>query len=143
MQYFDKGRSGRTITIYLSPGDDVLGSINTIIKETGITDGYVVCGIGSLTSCCLHMVMTTSYPPVNHFERWHDKPLELAALSGVIANGEPHLHAVVSTENKAVAGHLEPGCEILYLGEVVIQETVGQKLKRVKNKQDIDELIQN
>jgi predicted DNA-binding protein with PD1-like motif len=43
------------------------------------------------------------------------------ALNGVIADGEPHLHVVVSMkEQPARAGHLEDGSQVLYLAEVAI-----------------------
>jgi predicted DNA-binding protein with PD1-like motif len=84
--------------------------------------------------------MTTGYPPVEHYEKWEDKPLELASLDGIIADGIPHLHTVVSDHQKAYAGHLEPGCRILYLGEIVIAEFVGTELTRIRNEKNINEL---
>lgn len=39
----------------------------------------------------------------------------------MIAGGDPHLHVVVSCgENEVYGGHLEEGCEVLYLAEVAI-----------------------
>jgi hypothetical protein len=142
MQLFDKAESGRTIILRLDQGDYLLESICEAIKKAGISDGYVVSGIGTLDYCVLHMVMTTSYPAVEYFKKWDDKPLELASIDGVIADGIPHLHAVVSDKDTAVAGHVEPGCRILYLGEIVIQELKGQALERVKNAKGINELVE-
>lgn len=142
MQYFDRAELGRTVIIRLDQGDYVLESVNKVLEETGIKDGYVVSGIGTLDYCVLHMVMTTGYPPVEHFPKWNDKPLELVSIDGIIADGIPHLHAVVSDDNTAVAGHLEPGCRTLYLGEIVIQELKGQALERVENNKNINELTE-
>lgn len=141
MQYFDKAEMGRTIILRLDQGDYVLESIRKVLEETGITDGYVVSGIGTLDYCVLHMVTTTGYPPVECYPKWNDEPLELVSINGIIADGEPHLHAVISNKDKAFAGHLEPGCRILYLGEIVIQEIKGQALKRKKNNRNISELV--
>lgn len=140
MQYFENSVPGRTIKVYLHPGDDVLGSIRKVIRKLDIKDGYVASGIGSLSSSCLHMITTTAFPPVNRFEKWEDRPLELVSVSGIIANGEAHLHALISDHKTAIGGHLEPGCRVMYLGEVVIQETKGEPLKRFRNDNDIDEL---
>ena len=140
MRYFDEAELGRTIILRLDQGDYVLESIREVLKKTGITDGYVVSGIGTLDYCVLHMVTTTGYPPVEHYPEWKDEPLELVSIDGIIANGEPHLHAVISNEDKAFAGHLEPGCRILYLGEIVIQEIKGQALERNRNSKNIFEL---
>lgn len=141
MKYFSSENVGRTFILRLDQGDDVLGSINDLIQKENISDGVVVSGIGTLDYCTLHMVMTTGYPPVEHFEKWEDKPLELASIDGIIADGVPHLHTVISDHEKAYAGHLEPGCRILYLGEVVIMELKDMNLFRVKSEKGINELV--
>jgi predicted DNA-binding protein with PD1-like motif len=142
MKYFEKGQLGRTIVVRLEPGDDVLGSIIEAIQANEIADGYVASGIGTLDHCVLHMIMTTGYPAVEHFAEWHDLPLELASIDGIIAEGIPHLHTVVSNDKQAWGGHLEPGCRILYLGEAVIQEVVGHPLKRIRNNKNVNELVE-
>jgi len=140
MKTFSHGKPGRTIVLRLDQGDDVLDCVNQAIEAHQIRDGYIASGIGTLDECVLHMVMTTGYPPVEHFARWQDKPLEVASISGIIADGFPHLHTVISDHEKAYAGHLERGCRILYLGEVVIQEILDQPLTRRRNAKNINEL---
>ena len=142
MDSFTGNGFGKVHVLRLDAGDFLLESIEALIKEKGIENAVVVSGIGTLDYCVLHMVMTTGYPPVEHFERWDDKPLELSSLSGVIASGVPHLHCAVSDHKAAYSGHVEPGCRILYLGEVVIAELEGFHFKRVKNERNINELRQ-
>jgi uncharacterized protein len=134
--------SGRVFAIRFDPGDDLLEGIKAFIQKEGIQDAYVASAIGTLDYCVLHMVMTTSYPPVEHFERWEDRPLEVSSIAGLIAAGVPHLHMVVSDHEKAYSGHLEPGCRVLYLAEVVIVELDGAHLRRVRNEKGILNLIQ-
>src|SRR5665647_183115 len=141
MEYFSGQEIGRTFVLRLDPGDFVLESIKELIKKENIKDAVVVSGIGTLDYCVLHMVMTTGYPPVEHFERWDDKPLELASIDGYIADGKPHLHTVLSDHQKAYAGHLEEGCRILYLGEVVIMEVEDLKLTRLPDERKISKLM--
>jgi hypothetical protein len=141
MEYFSTQEIGRIFILRLDQGDMVLESINELIVKEGIKDAVVVSGIGTLDRCILHMVMTTGYPPVEHFERWEDKPLELASIDGIIADGKPHLHAVVSDREKAYAGHLENGCRVLYLAEIVIVEVKSLDLTRVPNDKNILKLI--
>lgn len=107
MQSFSTREIGRIFVLRLDPADYVLESILDLIKRENLKDAVVISGIGTLDHCILHMVMTTGYPSVQHFEHWENKPLELAHISGIIANGEPHLHAVVSDSEKAYSGHLE------------------------------------
>ncbi|MFA6506210.1 MAG: PPC domain-containing DNA-binding protein [Treponemataceae bacterium] len=140
MKSFVNQDDGQTIILRLDAGDDLLSSVQSAITTHEIDDGYVVSGIGTLDKCVLHMVTTTGYPAVEHFARWEDTPLELASVSGLIAGGVPHLHAVISDKDKAVAGHVELGCRILYLGELVIEKKKGPRLERVKNEKNINVL---
>lgn len=137
------GKTGRKLHILrLDPGDYLLESIQALIKKENIKNAYVVSGIGTLDYCVLHMVMTTTYPAVEHFEKWENKPLELSSIDGIIADVTPHLHMVVSDHQKAYSGHLEPGCRCLYLAEIVIQEIEDLCLVREKNELGIKILHQ-
>lgn len=123
--------------LQLDQGDDLLGSILDFVEQSGLRTGAVVSGIGTLDRCTLHMVTTTGYPPVEVFPTWTDTPLELVGMQGAIADGKPHIHMTVSDRDQATGGHLEPGCRILYLAEVVIQEYSGLDLTRVENRHGI------
>ena len=141
MEYFSTENVGKTLVLRLDPGDYVLESIEDLVQKEDIKDAVVVSAIGTLDYCTLHMVTTTGYPPVEHFERWEDKPLELASIDGLIADGTPHLHTVVSDCEKAYAGHLEKGCRVLYLAEIVIVELLSMDLTRIRGDKDIPKLI--
>lgn len=141
MEYFSTEQIGRVFVLRLDQGDMLLESIKELIAKEGIKDAVVISAIGTLDMCVLHMVTTTGYPPEEHFERWDNEPLELVSVDGIIADGEPHLHAVISDSEKAYAGHLENGCRILYLGEIVIGELESMDLKRIYNDKHILKLI--
>jgi predicted DNA-binding protein with PD1-like motif len=140
MEYFETEKTGKTFVLRLDPGDFVLESINEMIIKENIDNAVVVSGIGTLDRCIMHMVTTCDYPPQEYFDKKMDVPLELASMQGVIADGKPHIHVVVSDTHQAYAGHLEPGCRILYLGEVVIQEFPDLKLQRLPNEKGISRL---
>ena len=140
MKTFTGSGFGKTHIIWLDKGDYLLESVEKFIKAENIRNAVVVSAIGTLDYCVLHMVMTTGLPPVEHFERWEDKPLELSSMSGIIADGVPHFHMVVSDHKYAYSGHVEPGCRILYLGEIVIAELEGFNFRRIRNGNNILEL---
>ena len=140
MRIFNGEKFGKVHVIRLDRGDFLLESIQAFVKSENINNAVVVSAIGTLDYCTLHMVMTTGLPPVEHFEKWEDKPLELASMSGIIADGVPHLHMVVSDHQYAYAGHVEPGCRILYLGEIVVAEMDGFNFQRIRNENKILEL---
>jgi predicted DNA-binding protein with PD1-like motif len=108
------------VVVGLEPGEMLLESIREAIREHDIQNGAVVSGIGTLKTCQMHYVQHTGFPPRD--ERYTlEKPLELVSVSGAIADGEPHLHIVVSCRDEEVyAGHLEDESEVLYLAEIVV-----------------------
>ena len=130
MEVFTHESIQRYHAIRLDQGDDLLESINKFIKERNISDGAVVSGIGTLDQCCMHFVTAINDPKQMDFKKWNDVPLEIASIDGIVADGEPHLHMVISTTDRAWAGHVEPGCRILYLGEILFIEISGFNLKR-------------
>lgn len=134
-------RTGRALVLSLDPGDDVLESIVDACAAAGLRHGFVASGVGTLDRCRLHCVTTTQYPPVEHFPEWVDTPLELAGMSGVIVDGKPHIHATVADESQAWGGHLEPGCRVLYLAEVVLVELGKVELQRVADAQGVVRLL--
>ncbi len=142
MKYFSTDQIGRIFVISLNPSDYVLENIKNLVKQENVKDAVVVSAIGTLDYCTLHMVMTTDFPVQNRFENWKDKPLELVHIGGIIANGEPHLHAVVSDHEKAYSGHLEEGCRVLYLAEMVIIELKSMNLARVYDDKHIQRLTE-
>lgn len=115
---------GELVCIRLDPGELFLESVQQILMEEGIRAGVVVSGIGSLSVCHIHVV-NAGYPP-NLLTRVQDYyeykgSIEVLAVQGIIANGEPHLHITVADDNQNVhGGHVEPGCVVLTMAEIAI-----------------------
>ncbi len=108
------------VTISIEPGEMLLETIREALKKHSIKNGVVVSGIGTLKSCHLHYVTHCDFPPSHRFFTI-EKPLELSSISGIIADGEPHLHVVVSyADEETYSGHLEDSSQVLYLAEVTI-----------------------
>ncbi len=141
MRFYESNGFGKVYTLRINPGEDLLLEIETFIKESGIKYGAIVTGLATFKNCVLHMVTTTTYPAVEYFERWDNMPLELSAISGVIADGKPHIHMVVSDKNVAFSGHCEPGCTVLYLCEIVIAEIPDGNFRRMKDQNGINQLV--
>ena len=141
MKYYVSPGLGKVYTLRINPGEDMLKEIENFIEQTNLKYGAILTGLATFKSCTLHMVTTTGYPAVEHFEVWDDKPLELSAISGVIADGVPHIHMVVSDKEYAYSGHCEPGCIVLYLCEIVIAEIVDGNFKRIRDEHGINQLV--
>jgi predicted DNA-binding protein with PD1-like motif len=122
--------AGKVLVLSLEPGELLLESIVVACKKNRIRNGAVVSGIGTLKNCHLHAIVGTGFPPKNFFFEIK-KPLELLALSGLIADYEPHLHTVVSWLDKRTwCGHLHEGSRVAYLCEVAIMAFSGPAMKR-------------
>ena len=129
----------RLVTVSLQRGDLLLEGIQEAIRETGIRDAVAVSCIGTLSSMTWHRVTTLDAKPVEEYPRV-EGPLELCALQGSVVAGSPHFHLICSDSRGTYAGHLEPGCEVLYLAEVVLLELAGTPLKRVKDENGLNVL---
>lgn len=120
MKTLEQGGAMPMVVVALEPGEMLLESIREAIARHAIRNGVVVSGIGTLRTCHMHYIEHTDFPPKDRFFRLV-KPLELVSVSGLIADGEPHLHIVVSCgETEVWAGHLEPESEVAYLAEIAI-----------------------
>ena len=110
----------QVVIVALAPGEMLLESIREAIKKHDIRSGVVVSGIGTLKTCHMHYIEHTEFPPKDKIFALK-APLELVSVSGIIADGEPYLHVVVSCAEAHVwSGHLEPESEVAYLAEIVI-----------------------
>ena len=141
MKYYTSDGTPRVHVLQFDPDDLLLEGIGEFIAASGIRDGVVISGIGTLKNTTMHMVTTTTFPPVETFPTFDDQPLELTSMQGVIADGVPHIHMNVSDRRTGVGGHLEPKCEVLYLAEVAILELPGLSLTRVPGVGDALKLV--
>ncbi len=112
---------GRQLVLHLQKGEDVLESITAAAKELGVRTAIVTSCVGSLRQAVYHRVQTLDDDAQNAFFTI-SKPIEIGAVQGVIIDGVPHLHISFADLDRAYCGHMEPGCEVLYLVEVSILE---------------------
>lgn len=130
MRYFNGGNPGEAIFVALDSGDDVLLSIKEVIKQAGIKNGIIVSGIGSLRKASYHIVEEGDGEK-SFSDKYIKKEgwIEIVSMSGVIADSEPHIHILLSMDDKGFGGHLEEGCIILTLAEIVIV-TIDKEMER-------------
>jgi len=129
---FSQAYSGATevIALGIAPGEMLLETVEAAVKEHDIKNGAVVSGIGTLKVARMHHIVHDRFPPEDRIFLI-EKPLEVSSISGIIADGKPHLHMTVGYRDEwSVAGHVEPGCQVLYLAELVILKFNGLALDR-------------
>ena len=139
MRCFSGGNVKRSIIVALDTGEDLLESIESVIESEGIQNGVVVSGVGSLSKARYHIVEPGDEKP------WKDRfiekvgTIEIKSISGIIASGRAHLHISMSQADEGFGGHLEPGCKVLTLAEIVILELSG-KMERIVGKEGFGRL---
>ena len=114
-------------------GDDFHECIERAAREKDIQSGAILSGIGTFYRARIHYITHTDFPAGNKFVEL-EGPIELCSVSGIIADHKPHMHCTMALRgDELFSGHLEPGCKILYLGEVVIARFSGKALTREKH----------
>ena len=136
---FCKQGTGRLVVINLERGDLLLESIRDALDSYGIRDAVITSAIGSLSKVVLHRVTGYEPQPVDEFITL-EKPMELASLQGIVVDGHPHFHMVVSDLEQAYTGHLEEGTTTLYLVEISLLELTNAELKRIPDENNIAKL---
>ena len=130
MEILDGMQMGEVVCLRLDFGDDFHESIERAAREKGIQSGVVLSGIGTFSRARIHHITHTRFPPEDRFVEL-EGPIELCSVSGIIADFKPHLHCTMAVRgSEPLIGHLEPGCRVLYLGEVVIAKLSGKALTR-------------
>jgi uncharacterized protein len=123
------------ICVRLDYGEDFHRCIERVVREKDIQSGVILSGIGTFDRATIHHITHTEFPAVDRFVEM-EGPIELCSVSGIIADYKPHMHCVMAIRGKELfSGHLEPGCNILYLGEVVIAKLSGRTLTRERHPQ--------
>jgi hypothetical protein len=118
------------ICVGMEYGDDFHECVERAARQKDVQSGVILSGIGTFYTARIHYVTHTQFPADDRFVEM-EGPIELTSVDGIIADYEPHMHCTMAARGDEVFnGHLEPGCRILYLGEVVIARLAGKSLRR-------------
>lgn len=118
------------LVIRLDRGEDLLRGIEQALTHERISDGAIISACGSVLKYSIHMVDTSSFPPIDYFES-KSGPYQIQALQGIVADGELHAHVILSNKYGAFGGHLEEGCEIFTGAEIAMIVIEPHILRRV------------
>ena len=129
MKTFTTEKYGRFVVMHLGKGELVMESLQKELARLGIKSGVITSAIGSLRKVVFHINTTTEDLPTPELITL-EGPIEIGAIQGTILDGKPHLHVVCSDPKRAYTGHLENGCEVLYMMEISIIEVQDMKITR-------------
>jgi len=123
---------GRIVILSFDRGERLREAIRDRLRELGIKDAVLLSAIGTFEKARFHRIKHTKPAPEDEvFEI--DGPMELAAVDGIVADGEPHFHMVFQDLQRTYAAHLEDGSIVCYLAEIVLAELKGVQLTRIRD----------
>ncbi|MCC8164757.1 MAG: DNA-binding protein [Planctomycetes bacterium] len=130
MNVFTGKGTGRTIIINLDRDELLLESVTAALEKEGVKNAVMLGCIGSLQKAVYNRVDTFA-------EKLHveiltvEAPMELCAVQGIVVDGKPHFHMVFSDLDRTYMGHLEPGCKVLLLAEIMLLEVEDMGLTKM------------
>lgn len=144
MKTFESG-DGHIVT-RLDAGDDVLKSIQEVCQVEAVDTDAVISGIGTVNRLKIHYLHSDDLDEPTSERNTviqSENCWEISGISGVIADSQPHLHVTAFDGNRTVAGHLEEGCIVNALGELVIRRIDDLSITRLPNEFNVDVLRSN
>jgi predicted DNA-binding protein with PD1-like motif len=129
----------RVHILRIDPGEDILSSVKNFLGETKIRQAIVLGGYGTLAAHCLHWVTHNRIPTENVIAS-AEGGIEILGMSGLVVDGEPHIHVTLSTQQGAYGGHMEEGCKAYVICEIFFAEVEGRKLTRERVPVDVPEM---
>lgn len=106
-----------TYAFRLKPGDDLKQGIQEMVKAKGISAGWIMTCVGSLTEYHLRFAnQSQGSKGAGYFE--------LVSLTGTLSINGSHLHISISNETgDTIGGHLLEGCKVYTTAEIVVAAT--------------------
>ena len=126
------GVEGDILVVRLEQDEDVLGSLEKVAAERGITSGHLLSGIGML-----HDFEIGYFNGKDYLKRHVTEPHELTSMQGSIASkeGKPNFHIHVTlagSDHNIVGGHLFKG-KVNIINEIVIRKFKHLDMRRELN----------
>jgi predicted DNA-binding protein with PD1-like motif len=126
----------RVHILRIDPGEDVLSSVKDFLEKTSVRQAIVLGGYGTLAADRLHWVTHNRIPSENVIAR-SEGGIEILGMSGLVVDGEPHIHVTLSTQQGAYGGHMEEGCTAYVMCEIFLAEIEGRKLHKERVPVDV------
>jgi uncharacterized protein len=114
----------QTHPVRLSPGDDLRGALDGVLRELGLTAAFVLQGIGSLSVAQLRFAGLEDPTALRG-------DLEILTLAGSLSPDGAHLHiSVADARGQVFGGHVAPGCTVRTTAEILLALLPGHRFAR-------------
>lgn len=128
------GHFDRIVVLRFKYKADLLAGLEEMAKREHIQNGVILSALGSVRGYQIHQVSNRTFPSQDTFEKNPTEPADLVSMNGYVVNGRIHAHVALSTPDRTMAGHLEPGTEVFTFAVVTIGVMNEVDLGRVDDK---------
>ena len=133
--YAIAGRFDRVLILRFKYQADLLGGLESMVKQHKIRNAVILAGAGSLRGYHVHTVTNRTFPSMNVYTKDPTAPADIVSMNGYVVDGRIHAHVTLTDTEKAFGGHLEPGTEVFTFAVVTLGVLAeGVDLKRVDDK---------
>jgi predicted DNA-binding protein with PD1-like motif len=132
--YAITGHFDRIVVLRFKYKADLLAGMQQMVKQEHIQNGVILSAMGSVRGYQIHQVGNRTFPSKDTFEKNPTQPADLVSMNGYIINGRVHAHITLSTPDKAIAGHLEPGTTVFTFAVISIGVMNDTDLSRIDDK---------
>jgi len=140
--FVEEVKIDRVILSRLMPDEDLLSSLERIVRDHGIERGVILSALGSLKNVVIRNVKANVDLPVkleNTNERKEAGPFELLSLEGNIFPPENdgdsivHLHVMLGSPSGTVMGGHLIQATVFTTAEILIGKIVGSSIYKAKS----------
>ena len=132
--YALSGHFDRIVVLRFKYKSDLLAGLEEMTRREHIRNGVILSALGSVRGYQIHQVSNRTFPSQDTFEKNPAQPADLVSMNGYVINGRIHAHVTLSTPDRTMAGHLEPGTEVFTFVVVTIGVMNEVDLGRVDDK---------
>jgi predicted DNA-binding protein with PD1-like motif len=111
--YSITGHFDRIVVLRLKYQTDLLAGMQKLVKRENIRNGVILSALGSVRGYQIHQVSSRTIPPRDTYVKNPTEPADVVSMNGYVIDGRLHPHVTLATPDKVMAGHLEPGTEVL------------------------------
>lgn len=118
--YALEGKFDRVLVLRLKYQTDLLGGLESMVKEQKVHNAVILACAGSVRSYHFHTVSNREFPSKNVHVKNPTGSADIVSMNGYVIDGRIHAHVTFANENKAFGGHLEPGTEVFTFAVVTL-----------------------
>lgn len=111
-------KPGRRFDVLLNYGEEINQALRDLARREHVETAMVTAGLGGFDKFALDYSGMAG-------QRWNNCVLQLASVQGMITNGEPQIHAVVTLDGRegiTRVGRVAEGCTRLFYCQMLVQE---------------------